>query len=104
MKRIKNIQQLNQEKQRIRIRRLELEHDIQRNWGELKESVSPVKVVQRAINKFFGTTEGGENNSSFERIIQNPLVKQGLNIALSLLIERVVKKVMKRKPKSIIDE
>ena len=104
MKRIKNIQQLNQEKQRIRLRRLELEHEIQQNWRELKESATPGKIVQRAMNKFLGKTEGEENISSFDHVIKNPIVKQGLSLLLSFLIERVVKKVLKRKPMSIIDE
>jgi len=100
MKRIKNIEQLNQERQRIQLRRIELEKAMQRNWTGLKESVSPGRIVQQAVNKLMGKTEDGQQHFSFEGFVKNPVVKQGLNIAFSLLVERVFKKLLKRKPKN----
>lgn len=60
MKKIKHMQDLQQEKMRLRIQQLELEKSIGSNWNELKEELRPGTFIRNKLTDLTHTkTEKG---------------------------------------------
>jgi hypothetical protein len=58
MRKIKNIQQLNAEKKRLKQRQAELEKAIQYDWRDVKESITPQSIGEKLVEEVFNTASG----------------------------------------------
>ena len=52
MKKIKRIADIKEEKMKLRIKELELDKGIRKNWIELKEQIRPVNFLQNKLATF----------------------------------------------------
>ncbi|TMI61777.1 MAG: hypothetical protein E6H07_17915 [Bacteroidetes bacterium] len=59
MKKNKNIRNLETEKLRLRVKQLELEKQIRRDWKELKEDLSPRNLIEHKLEAFTNKKTGG---------------------------------------------
>jgi hypothetical protein len=60
MKKIKRIQDIEQEKLRLRVQQLEQEKKLKESWGELKHDLKPGNFLRNRIVEF-ATEKPGEN-------------------------------------------
>lgn len=61
MKKIRRLQDIREEKMRLRIRQLELEKQIKKNWKELKTEMKPSNIIKNKLEEAGGET--GKNQS-----------------------------------------
>jgi len=85
MNKIKSIQQLKLEKQRLKSREEELENDIKNNWKELRIALKPGNIVKDTLNEEI-KTEMEENLNG------GSVLKSTFNYGLSLLARKFTDK------------
>ncbi|MGB3005509.1 MAG: hypothetical protein WBC06_03300 [Chitinophagaceae bacterium] len=52
MKKIKRIQDIEQEKMRLRIRELELEKELRKNWKEVRHDLQPSNFIKKKLSEY----------------------------------------------------
>ncbi len=89
MKRIKNIQQLQAEKKRIKQQQLQIEEKLGLSWKDLKESAKPGNIARDAIGSIFRkkTSEGKP---------ENKLLDTALNVGFAFLTGKLTEKVVQK--------
>jgi hypothetical protein len=85
MKTIKNIQQLQSEKKRIKQQQQNLEDKIRSNWSELKESLKPANVAKGALSKVM-------QNNTADNINGESVLKSTFTYGASLLAKKMADK------------
>jgi predicted nucleic acid-binding Zn-ribbon protein len=85
MKTIKNIQQLQSEKKRIKQQQQNLEDKIRSNWNELKESLKPANVAKGALSKVM-------QNNTADNINGESVLKSTFTYGASLLAKKMADK------------
>jgi len=81
MKKIRTLHQLQEEKLRLRVQQLELEHDLRTDWKDIKESVQPKHLFSHAF------TSGEDKKTAFGGWLVN-----GLHMASQSLTDQVFQK------------
>lgn len=87
MKKIKSIQQLKNEKNRIEQAQVDLLNKIKNNWYELKLNMHPRNMTNNMIEKM-------ANNGNDTGIYNESILKKSLTFALLLLAEKFANKVI----------
>lgn len=82
MMKIKNKAHLTWQKQQIKNRQLELEHEIFNDWQTLKESIQPQKIFQNQVANLL-------NSKSEESFEQSSILKSSINFGLVLLVQKL---------------
>lgn len=82
MMKIKNKAHLTCQKQQIKNRQLELEHEIYNHWQTLKESIQPQKIFQNQVANLL-------NSKSEESFEQSSILKSSINFGLVLLAQKL---------------
>ncbi|GAB2824377.1 hypothetical protein [Ferruginibacter profundus] len=85
MKKIKNIKQLLQEKQRLQLRRLELENKLQDQWEELKDCMKPSAIAATAFSTAL-------NNVTEKKSGNNGLLKSIFAFGATILTDKLADK------------
>lgn len=87
MKKIKNISQLKAEQQRLQEQQLALEHIIEEDWYDIKDSLRPKNITRQVFSAVFSKPEPGEGSA---------LLKYLASFATAALASKLLNK-LKRK-------
>ncbi|MGG9960813.1 hypothetical protein [Ferruginibacter sp. SUN106] len=90
MRKIKNIKQLLQEKQRIKLQQQELERKLQYQWEELKECAKPSSIAANTFSAVLRNTI--ENKSGNQNLLKN-IFSFGATILTDKLAEKAGEKI-----------
>ena len=63
MKKIRNIEQLKAEQQKLKEQQLHLEYLIQEDWLDIRESVRPKNITRQVFSAVFTKPEAGEGKT-----------------------------------------
>lgn len=85
MKKIKRIADIKEEKMKLRIKELELEKGIRKNWVELKEQLRPGVFLQNKLAEF--TQQEAKNEKFLAGII---------SFSLDYLAKKIAKTITKK--------
>jgi hypothetical protein len=85
MKTIKNIQQIKDEKRRLKQRREDLERRIRNSWQELKWELKPANIAGDTLGSFAGPSAAPSQEGG-------GLLRDTLNYGLGLLTRKLVEK------------
>ncbi len=83
MKKIKNINQLKDDRKQLKLRSQYLELKISNDWKELREDLRPVNIAMDTIGSIFkNKAESNEHTSAF--------LKNAVNFSVNLLTKKLV--------------
>jgi hypothetical protein len=92
MKKIKNIQELQAEKKKLRQEQKDLKIEMHENWKDLKDSVRPVNIAKDTINSIL--TRKTESNYNGPNIIKNAFA-YGISLVVKKLVNNAQEKLGK---------
>ena len=96
MKKISNNRQLQEEKERLRLRQQHLEDKIRLNWLELKDSLRPSNLAMEAVEKVMHRkTDDADKLSG--------VVKSTVSYGIAMLAKKLIEKATGRKSKGQVD-
>lgn len=96
MKKISNNRQLQEEKERLKLRQQHLEDKIRLNWLELKDSLRPSNLAMEAVEKVMHRkTDDADKFSG--------VVKSTVSYGIAMLAKKLIEKATGRKSKEQSD-
>ncbi len=89
MKKIRNLEQLKAERNRIKLQQEELENKIRSNWRDLKECLRPANIAKDMIGSFL-------KSKTEKNIDEEDLFKSSITYGVSLLVKKLADKAWEK--------